>query len=218
MAAVNPGSDVMLLLREETRVQHEQIENTLPFFRPDFTRQEYVRTLVAFLGFFLPVEASLARVPGWESTGVDLESRMRTSLLRSDLRFFGLTDAAIDELPRCVELPQVRGIDSALGVIYVLEGSRLGGALIARQVAERFGLEEGRGAAFFSSEGRNVGREWRALADALRGSLVSSEAQANAVLAAQQTFACLGRWMTRAEAGGNHEERSADERTAGPRL
>ena len=54
-----------------------------------------------------------------------------------------------------------------LGVIYVLEGSTLGGRLIARHVEPTLGLTDGHGSSYFRGHGEATGALWRETVDAI---------------------------------------------------
>lgn len=189
-------SDVVRTLREATRTRHETIERVMPFSHADFSVKTYVQVLKAFLGFFEPLEARICSLDQWESAGIDLPRRLRSDLLRRDLHYLGLDDTAVDTLPRCTDLFPITRLDSGLGVLYVLEGSTLGGKVIASDLASRFGLAPSSGILFFSSGGRDVVSDWRSLCGALRNNLVGLEARENAVNAATLTFDRLEQWMS----------------------
>jgi len=190
------ASDVVHILRDATRTQHQAIENVMPFSHPEFNVKMYVQMLVALLGFFEPLESRLCAVANWQSAGIDLPKRLRNNLLRRDLHYFGFNDSAIDTLPRYTHLFPITGLDSGLGALYVLEGSTLGGQLIARDLAARFGFTPAAGISFFSSTGRNVESEWRSLCESLRKNLVDPKATENACSAATLTFDHLQQWMS----------------------
>ena len=63
-----------------------------------------------------------------ESVITDWPDRRRSSLLRDDLETLGAA------LPTLVVPPSFAGPDDILGGLYVLEGSRLGGAMLSRSV------------------------------------------------------------------------------------
>lgn len=77
---------------------------------------------------------------------------------------------------------------AAIGAVYVLEGARLGGKVLARQAEARLGLSAESGAAYLNGEGRDSGRRWRRFLAALEERIVSSEDIARAVAAARETF------------------------------
>lgn len=76
----------------------------------------------------------------------------------------------------------------AIGSLYVLEGARLGGKVLARLVETRLGLTAAHGASYLNSDGADTGRRWRHFLHALEERLVSNEDIDRAVAAARATF------------------------------
>ena len=72
-----------------------------------------------------------------------LEPRRRLHLLTADLAALGLSADARDALPLCPLTPLADDME-ALGSMYVLEGSTLGGRVIQRNIHRCLG-DEGRG-------------------------------------------------------------------------
>ena len=142
-------------------------------------------------GFYRPLEGALAALPGWErlSPAVDLRAHCRAALIDDDLEVLGLVVPvqALDRQPTLDSLAQ------GLGCLYVLEGSALGGRVVARQA--RAALGEDLPVTFFANPaGRPLGARWQALQATLDayGRTAGESACAAAVRAAQQTFAVLG--------------------------
>ena len=96
-------------------------------------------------------------------------ARTRLPHLRADLLALGLTPAEVDALPAC---PAAAGLADtpgrAWGSLYVMEGSTLGGKLIARALAGAPWLPPG-GLAYFDARGADTGRLWRELGLRLDG-------------------------------------------------
>ena len=76
----------------------------------------------------------------------------------------------------------------AIGALYVLEGARLGGKLLARKVEAELGLTAEHGAAYLNGDGAEAGRRWRRFLSGLEERLVLSEDLVRAVAAARATF------------------------------
>jgi heme oxygenase len=108
--------------------------------------------------------------------------------LRTDLRALGETESQIDSLPLCDQLPPMLNIEDGIGCLYVLEGSTLGGQLIARELSRKFRIDQHSGAAFFQSYGENVGSMWIQFSTCVRGYIRISRQQEAAVLSAADTF------------------------------
>jgi heme oxygenase len=98
-------------------------------------------------------------------------------------------------LPRCISLPDLGNGESALGCLYVLEGSTLGGQIIGRELARRFGIDELTGASFFLSRGPRIADMWKEFSSVIRKYADNPDRQQLAVQAARETFSGLETWM-----------------------
>jgi heme oxygenase len=196
--AIERDLDIIAVLKEGTRRQHEAIERIMPFFRNDFSSEDYIRVIKAFLGFFEPVERELASIPTWHLSGLDLDQRLRSNLLRDDLLSLGVSTSDIAVIPRCADLPNLASIDEGFGCLYVLEGSTLGGQLIARQVQTLVTTSKETGAMFFQGYGSQTGAMWRDFCSNLRSHAHSSKNQTAILAAAESTFKKLETWMRKA--------------------
>ena len=107
-------------LRSRTAARHDEVDAAFAAFRLDRAR-EYRDFLLAHARALPAAEAVMAatpHLPGW---------RPRTSLLTRDLAELGVAMP-----PPLAFAP--KSAAAAWGVLYVVEGSRLGGAMLARQV------------------------------------------------------------------------------------
>ncbi|MDO9489772.1 MAG: biliverdin-producing heme oxygenase [Sphingomonadaceae bacterium] len=113
-------------LRTATGDSHERVDAAFSGFDlSDHT--SYGRFLSAQAAAHIPVEAALEQ-SGIASVLPDWPSRQRADLLRADLAALGLSPPAAGALPAFDTAAEM------LGAVYVLEGSRLGGALLRRSV------------------------------------------------------------------------------------
>lgn len=171
-------------LRVETRPQHEALERTLNLLSPTLEMARYHAILRQFHRFWC----------GWQPLAHGLLSderdlltgRDRTPLLSADLAYFGLAP-----LPADGPLPPLADADAALGSLYVLEGSTLGGQVIARHLETRLGLRDGAGYAYFQGYGRQNGPMWAAMRERLARHPAEGPAADRLVTGAKQTFAIL---------------------------
>lgn len=159
---------IMQRLRGETRDCHVQLETRLGLPAAISTRSEYRDLLARFFGFYLPVEERLTTLLCGEHerreilSGLDYGARRKTDLLRRDLQALGMGDTELATLPQCDKLPALDTLSHALGCLYVLEGSTLGGQLLARFFADTLSIDASNGGAFFCSYGSEIGARWRA--------------------------------------------------------
>jgi heme oxygenase (biliverdin-IX-beta and delta-forming) len=106
-------------------------------------------------------EAAFAGQP-WSSGPIDFAARCRSDMLLTDLRALGAAD-----IPHSPSHVPVADLLDAIGCLYVLEGSTLGGQIILRRAGEGLGLTAAGGAGFFHGYGARTGAMWRQLIDAI---------------------------------------------------
>jgi heme oxygenase len=175
-------------------VYHEALERGLRITRPDLTLHQYRTDLERFLGFY---ETWERRVAPWLTGWIPDESRrfQKTNALRADLEMLGLTSASITALPRYAGSFALSSRLAALGSLYVIEGSTLGGQWISRHVEDRLGLTDGQGYTFFLSYGPEVGEMWSRFVNFLNAQATgenAGEIESGAV----ETFQKLHAWFS----------------------
>ena len=150
---------LMADLKAATRPHHERIEKVIAPMRPGLTRPEYRQLLEKFLGFYRPWEARVAELLGGTVLGEFFAPRRKSHLLEADLAALGLTPAEIAALPDCELLPDLFSLPRALGSMYVIEGSTLGGQYITRHLKKSLALtpDECR---FYNAYGPETGAMW----------------------------------------------------------
>jgi heme oxygenase len=109
-----------------------------------------------------------------------------------DLRVLGSDPAS---LPICEHPPVLGSVAEAAGCCYVLEGSTLGGRVIAKHVQARLGARAPR--EFLDGYGAGTGESWQAFCAALRAFADRPELEARIIVGAKQTFASFTRWLER---------------------
>ena len=193
------ANSVLTRLRTETREVHERLERELDLLSSDLTRESYRTILRRFLSFYLAFEPEVwPRLPGaWSALFAD---RRKLPALRDDL---AVLDGEAAEITACSHRVHYPNLSQILGALYVVEGSTLGGQLIARHVARQLGLRADWGLRFFSSYGPEVGPRWKQFTELLIAE--SSPGQADEIVeGATQTFKAIGECL-----GHGAEQRTA---------
>jgi heme oxygenase (biliverdin-IX-beta and delta-forming) len=187
-------ADVLTTLRSATAAEHDRVENTLALMDPELRRDRLVEVLTRLHAFWTAAEAGLdtwaRREPG-DAEAVDWSRRRRAHLFATDLRALGTTGEA-DGVP---DLPEVEDTDQALGRLYVLEGSTLGGTFISRHLATLPTLGPGVRVRAFSPYGAETGAMWRAYRRVTREHVASGGDAGRLVDAARATFTALAQWV-----------------------
>ena len=75
-----------------------------------------------------------------------------------------------------------------------MEGSTLGGQLIARHLEMKLHLSEGKGDAYFHGHGAQTGPMWKEFCGMLKSQVADDQTDA-VVASAKQMFSVFGEWM-----------------------
>lgn len=180
-------------LKAETRQAHDRIEQAVAIEARTSSLAAYRQLLARFYGFHAAWEAEARAIIADERL---LQGRSRTPLLVEDLVHLGLAPDEIGSLPLCPPLLGRPRLPEALGAMYVVEGSTLGGRILAKRVERTLGLGPAGGCAFFRSHGAEVGRMWRDFGARLLA-VSSPSIDDRVIAAADRTFAQLQSWLTR---------------------
>lgn len=178
---------VLAALRAHTQDVHHRIDRHVDILRGEVTRDEYRRLLELLWGFHAPVEAWLTR-SGAARLLPDWPSRRKVRWLADDLRALGISSEARSALPHVPGWWIEPTVPAVAGVLYVVEGSTLGGRVIARHVRHVVGDVP---VTFLSAYGDQTGRRWRDL----RTMLDTFDRDVAAVVAgARGAFDTFERW------------------------
>ncbi|MGN6374638.1 MAG: biliverdin-producing heme oxygenase [Sphingomonas sp.] len=159
-------------LRDGTRDAHDRLDAL--FARFDLSSPAgYADFLAAHAEALLPIEAALDASPVALVTP-DWPARRRGGLIAADLAALGRS------VPPVAPQPPIADPVAIAGTLYVIEGSRLGGKVLARQVGPDFPL------AYLDAPQEPGG--WRALLTSIDSMLHDGEETARAVGAAIAIF------------------------------
>jgi heme oxygenase (biliverdin-IX-beta and delta-forming) len=176
-------------LRRETLPAHNAVEQSVPLMDDELDVGTYVSCLLKLHGIIAAWEEWAApNAPAWIRPL--LAARRRGPLLVLDLIWFG-ADGSGEARP---SLPEITDAAGLLGAMYVMEGSTLGGQLIARHVERVLGLTNGQGNAYFRGHNERTGQLWTEFCDALRTKVPDNETD-TVIAAAKAMFGVFGSWM-----------------------
>ncbi len=175
-SGIGPGMSAITLLRSATATAHERVDDAFGGYDLDH-REGYRRFLLAHADALPGAEAMAAAV--WPAL------RRRTPLLAADLAALGTpVDVAVTSTADTGP--------EAWGALYVVEGSRLGGGLLARRVGH--GLPH----AYLSAV--HEPGEWRAIREAIDSAAADQGAAWGAAMIAG-ALAVFARYEKAASAG-----------------
>lgn len=186
-------------LRAETEPKHRAIEdvNLLgDVFKPNYTREEYIRLLKELYSFYNAAETALAQGDLPILKTLEFEKRQKLPRLISDLDALGVSESDRAQLPLANTLPPLTTDSQALGYLYVAEGSTLGSQIIVKKLAERLGEEAISCTGFYHGYGPDTMPQWRAFQNTVN--TYENLNDTDVIETAKATFDALQNWLNRA--------------------
>jgi heme oxygenase len=178
------GPSALAALRAATRPLHDEIEARMVLSREHAGANEYRLYASALYGWMAEWETALWQAP-WPTEVEAAQRDNKRAWLQADLAALGM------ELPPSrAHPPALDSLAARFGVAYVIEGSQLGGAVLARRLALP---TEPR---YLIGYGAALGPRWKSFLAALENNVVASADIECAASTAHDTFASLTHWLT----------------------
>lgn len=176
-------------LRAATRDLHDRVE-AMPRLarlrRPGLTLEQYADTLGRLHRFFAQCERQVTAGLGAAELAA-LEVRMKAPLLARDLARLGRDPPAVGDPGS----PAAVTPGHTLGLLYVLEGSVLGGRVLEREVRGHLGPAVDDALAFYRCYEPDTAGHWRRFCAGLEARLAAEGPLAQAEAGAREAFAAL---------------------------
>lgn len=189
---------ILPALRDRTAILHQRIERTINLPSRLTSRESYASVICQFYGFYQPLEQAVEHFSADPATPFDLNTRLKTKLLRQDLMSLGFTSVQVDDLPVCQKLPQALNVPALLGCFYVMEGATLGGQIVLRQLQQADFWTPQTGCSFFSSYGTQTRTKWTEFCQTLTAYAEQHPQAATAIVeSAAETFTQFDAWLAR---------------------
>lgn len=172
-------------IKEATKEAHLNLEKKvvqkMKAIRSD---ADYADFLKHFYAYFNQVEQAIAP---YITTALlpDHAERRNSSYLKQDIEALG---ANVNDLPSATA-PGINNTIQALGALYVMEGSIMGGPIIVKML-EKFGITKG--VSFFSGYGEATGQMWGKFVAVLNAQANNEDEEQQAIAAANDTFSNFG--------------------------
>jgi heme oxygenase len=153
-------------LKLGTAKAHTELEAlpvSMSIMKPDVTQDDYGNYLLLMHRVVKDAEENI--FPRLSAYIPDLSERNKTFLIEKDLQVIG--KVTTDE-----SLPVSEGLGNysdsfAMGVLYVIEGSSLGGRVILKNINKVLGYTGHNGAAYFAGYGNLTGPRWKSFLEML---------------------------------------------------
>jgi heme oxygenase len=174
-------------LKDSTQASHQALEKRMVAVIKNIrTRQDYVNFLKLMYGYYSALER---RVQEYVSE-MEIGKRRKAERLLEDISYFESTSTP----DLCKELPPISSHAEALGAMYVMEGSTMGGKIIARMIEGQAGINGPSGFSFFNGYGEETGKMWEEFKLFLNRPHDEIE-KLNLILTANRTFRTFYNWI-----------------------
>ena len=185
-------------LKETTHETHDRLDKSIMAHRPFESQARY--------GLFLKVQHQFHReIDGLYSNALldkllpDLAGRRRLGLIELDLADLGMAAPNSETEPTFANSADV-DLPTALGWLYVAEGSNLGAAFLLK-AAQGLGLSETFGARHLAAAPEGRGLHWKTFSAALDGVSLTASEDERVMTGAQAAFARVQRLVNEFYAG-----------------
>lgn len=184
-------------LRSQTRDLHDRIERNplaVRLMAENVSIADHLRMHLRLYGYHRPLVERIGDLVDGIMPDVAVAMRDRVDRLRADLACLGADPSLVTDAP----LPERIDAAAAVGLVYVLEGSVLGGRIIARHLAERLALGEGTGAAFYADPPAGTHPRWADVCEKIDrwADDAGPQAEAAMIRAARGAFVDLDLWFS----------------------
>lgn len=172
-------------IKAATKEAHQKLEKTVVLRLKDIRSQaDYAEVLKCFYAYFNAIESAIAP---YITTAVlpDYPKRRNSSYIKQDIIELGEDVSALLN----PEVPNINHTVSALGALYVLEGSIMGGPYIV-EMLRKYGMDKG--FSFFSGYGEDTGRMWGSFTAVMNKAVKTPEEQTAIIATANETFSLFG--------------------------
>ncbi len=131
---------LLLEIKKETQSLHDEIEKAIPISDPSFSFDHYKTYLLFLYHFYETNEPNMLAFAN-SYPELELEKRSKRESLIKDLNNHGISLQTNQDWLAKLQLP-LKDINDLIGFLYVVEGSTLGGRIVAKILKDRFSQYE----------------------------------------------------------------------------
>jgi heme oxygenase len=151
-------------LKTQTADSHKKLEQlpvSMSIMSPDMKIEEYAKYLSLMHDVHQDTEETI--FPLFADLIEDLEQRRKKFLIEADLSFLNYDLTAFEKVFKTEKI----SVPFALGILYVVEGSTLGGRFILKNISKVPQLSGDKGISYFNGYRERTGSFWKSFLDFL---------------------------------------------------
>lgn len=183
-------------LRSETASSHTSLEQnpySIALMSPAVALEDYSNYLQKLYGFVFGFETNV--YPLLRNIDPEIDLRRKTNFMQDDLQHLQIDFSTLPIVSKehfKIHYPDVK---SALGGLYVLEGSMLGGVMIKKHLAEKLGNDVNENTQYLTGYGSETGKIWKNFLNTLSINAPDIETEKIIINSAKNTFDLLNKWI-----------------------
>jgi len=182
-------------LRKETASFHahlEQNQASVRLMSADVTLEDYKAYLSGLYGYIKMYESVV--LPRLEQLDISLNIQRKVPFLEADLLLLSCEPTQIPVVEEDQIMATYPGIESALGGLYVLEGSMLGGAIITRHLQKYLGIQVAGRLQYLGAYGAVPGINWKSFLELFCNAAVNLK-EDKIIEGAKNTYQSIDQWL-----------------------
>jgi heme oxygenase len=177
-------------IKNDTNTHHQALEvMMIRQLKSMNSTSDYIDILEIFYSYFGGLEL---QIKAHLQNGLAIDERRKADDLAADLTHYG---AAIPKLATKNDLPKIENHLQAIGALYVIEGSTLGGKYIGQMISKKLEQTDAAGLSFFNGYGENTMSMWSDFKDYMNNQAKNETEEAEIIAAANETFVKFKHWM-----------------------
>jgi heme oxygenase len=173
-------------LKQATNDTHERLDKSIMAHNPFASKERYALFVKVQHQFHREIDALYSN-PVLDKLLPDLAGRRRLDLIEQDLADLGMSAPVSESAPAFVKDAEA-DLPTALGWLYVAEGSNLGAAFLLKE-ARKIGLSETSGARHLAAAPEGRGLHWKTFTAALDNVDVTAAEEERVIAGAKEAFA-----------------------------
>ncbi|RRJ89239.1 biliverdin-producing heme oxygenase [Flavobacterium macacae] len=181
-------------LKAKTSEPHKQLEAlpiSMSIIAPTITVEEYALYLSLMHDVVQNLENDI--YPILQEEIADLDERKKAQQILSDLKVAGSEKKqTVSPFKNASEM----SVAFAMGIMYVVEGSTLGGRFILKNVQKNLGYNEEKGASYFSGYGNKTGSFWKKYLNSLTEFESKTNSHEEIIAGADYAFRVIGKHLS----------------------
>lgn len=183
-------------LKSETSNAHFALEQnpfSINLMNPNVNLNDYSNYLQKLYGFVSSFERTV--FPKLKKIDPDINLRRKSELMQHDLWHLNCDVMKISTVSEEDFNQHYTDSITALGGLYVLEGSMLGGVMIKKHLIEKLGNEVSDTTKYFTGYGSETGKVWKNFLNMLSCHADDPEKERIIIDSANNTFNLLNQWI-----------------------